>query len=254
MARAIGFAWRRDVIYFAAGPGLVALIACAAFALHPWPVPNPSQAAALQPVAVLALLTAGLVGAALSSAAGFPSVPTLRDGAAWRRLLLPSLGGGAVFGAVLLGVDAATQFTAGALAALHITWVNLPLPVSLLHWSGAAVLLECLYRIAPLGVLSWFIGAVLLKGRDASALFWSLAILASCIEPASLLALSRSGAGASLMTLMAIAFAANIFEAFEMRRHGWPAPVLFRLAFYAVWHTFGPYLLAPSSVLYPGLH
>lgn len=53
---------------------------------------------------------------------------------------------------------------------------------------------------------------------------------------------------------MMLTFAANLFEAYELRRHGWPAPILFRLAFYAGWHCFGPYALSPTSVLYPGVH
>jgi hypothetical protein len=249
-----GSARRRDIIYFATGPVTLALITCGLFAFRPWAVPHESQSDVLRPVAVLVLLAMGLLGVALSSNAGYPSVPPLRDAAAWRGLLVPCVGGGIAFGAALLWVDAASQFSSGALAALGVTWVNVPLPASLLHYGAAAVLLECAYRIAPLAILGWLIGTVLLRGRGRPALFWVLAILTSCIEPASLLGLSRPGADGSLLALMVLAFAANVFEAVEMRRHGWAAPVLFRLAFYAVWHVFGPYLFAPSSVLYPGPH
>jgi hypothetical protein len=100
----------------------------------------------------------------------------------------------------------------------------------------------------------WLVGRVMLKGRAAGPLFWTLALLTSLIEPASNLALAQPGAAAALGMLLVVAFAANLFEAVEFRRYGWPAPILFRLAFYGVWHCAGPYLVSPHSLLYPGVH
>lgn len=245
--------WRRDVSYFIAGPGLLAALSVALFTFSPWPVPIPSQAATLQPTVVAVLLAAGIVGVGLSSRAGFPSAPRLGDGRAWIRIAVPTLIAGAGFGSAMLASDAATHFTSSALKALGASWINVPLPWSLPHYGAAAVLLEVIYRLVPLPVLTLFFG-VLLKGRGASQVFWGLAILTSTIEPMSLLALGRPGALAALLGPMAIAFAANVFEALEMKRLGWPAPILFRLSLYGVWHCFGPYLLPRSSVLYPGLH
>lgn len=244
----------RDVAWFLAGPALVTVAVAIGFQLSPWPVPIASQAQILQPVPVALILLAGCIGVSLSSRAGLPSAPSVTDAPAWRRLSVGAVGAGLVFGAALFGLDAAFNLTAGAVKALGATWVNLPLPVSLAHYAAAAVLVECFYRLIPIPVLGWLIGRVLLRGRAASAVFWTLAVLTSCLEPASLLALARSDALTALAGLLAVTFAANLFEAWELRRHGWPAPILFRLAFYAVWHCFGPYLLSPASVLYPGIH
>ena len=92
-----------------------------------------------------------------------------------------------------------------------------------------------------------------LRRRDG-LVFWSLAFLTSLIEPASQLGLGKPGAEAGFLMLLAVTFAANVFEAIELRRFGWPAPILFRLAFYGVWHCFGPYLFPVHSILYPGPH
>jgi hypothetical protein len=246
--------WRRDAAYFVAGPAVLTVACAAAFHLRPWAVPVASPTTIFAPAPLLVILAAGVVGAALSSRAGYPSVPAIGDLKGWARLLPPTIGSGVLFGAALLGVDAVTHFTAGALASLGATWINVPLPQSLAHYGAAAVLLECVYRILPLPLIGWVVGRLFPRARGSGALFWTLAVLTSCLEPASLLALARPGAMAALATLVAIAFGANIVEAAEMRRYGWPAPVLFRLAFYAVWHCFGPYLLPPSSVLYPGPH
>jgi hypothetical protein len=245
--------WRRDAVYFVAGPAVFTGLAVMLFAIRPWPVPIPSQGALLQPAPAIVLLAAGLVGVVLSSRAGFPSAPPLADRGAWVRILLFTALGGVAFGVGLLGVDAATNFTSEAVKVLGVTWVNVPLPWSLAHYGAAAVLLECAYRLFPIPLFAWLLG-LLLKGRGSAVVFVVLAVLTSSIEPASILALARPGALAPLAALMGIAFVANIFEAVEMKRHGWPAPILFRLSFYGVWHCFGPYLLASSSVLFPGPH
>jgi len=245
---------KRNVLYFVAGPALLTMAAVAAFQAQHWPVPIPSQAQLFQPVAVAVILVLGVIGVALSSRAGLPSALEASDAAGWRRLLFVSGGAGVVFGIVLLGLDAATGLTAGAAKALGVTWINVPLPQSLAHYGAAAVLLECVYRIIPITLFLWLIGRIILQGRGNTQVFWTLALLTSLIEPASQLALARPGAEAALIGLFVLTFAANVFEAREFRRHGWPAPVLFRLAFYGVWHCFGPYMLSEQSILYPGQH
>lgn len=245
---------RRDALYFILGPALITLAAVAAFQFHPWPVPLPSQAQLLQPAPAGVVLLLGLAGAWLSNRAGLPSAPSLRDGPRWRRLLIVAVGSGLVFGVALFGIDAATGLSVGAAKALGVSWINVPAPQSLAHYGAAGVLLECIYRIFPIPLLMWLVARVMLKGRADGPVFWTLALLTSLIEPASNLALARPGAAAALGMLVVVAFAANLFEAFEFRRHGWPAPILFRLAFYGVWHCFGPYLVSTHSLLYPGIH
>jgi hypothetical protein len=245
---------RRDALYFILGPALVTVAAVAAFQLHPWSVPLPAQAQLLQPAPASVVLLLGLVGVWLSNRAGLPSAPGLRDGPQWRRLLIVAIGSGLVFGVALFGIDAATGLSAGAAKALGVSWINVPAPQSLAHYGAAGVLLECVYRIFPIPLLMWLVGRVMLKGRADGPVFWALALLTSLIEPASNLALARPGAVAALAMLLVVAFAANLFEAVEFRRHGWPAPILFRLAFYGVWHCFGPYLVSTHSLLYPGVH
>jgi hypothetical protein len=245
---------RRDVLYFLAGPALIAAGAATAFHLWPWPVPIASQAQVFQAPVVALILLAGAAGVTMSSRFDLPSAPALRDGAAWGRIALATIGAGALFGAALLGLDAVFGITAGAAKALGASWVNVALPASLAHYAAGGVLVECLYRLAPIPILGWLIGTVLLRRRANAAVFWSLAVVTSLLEPAAQLALVRPGAMAAVTVMIVLTFAANLFEAVEFRRFGWPAPILFRLAFYAVWHCFGPYLSPASSILYPGPH
>jgi hypothetical protein len=245
---------QRDALYFALGPALITLGAAVAFKIRAWPVPVQSQSLLLQPVPVGVILLLGLMGVWLSDRAGLPSVPNLSEGARWRALLSVVVGSGLAFGVALFGLDTTTGLTAGAAKALGVSWINVPLPQSLAHYGAAAVLLECVYRIFPIPLLMWLIGRVLLKGRADRPVFWTVAVLSSLVEPASQLGFARPGAAAALTMLISVTFAANLFEALEFRRYGWPAPILFRLAFYAVWHCFGPYLVSTHSLLYPGRH
>jgi hypothetical protein len=249
-----GSSARRDALYFIAGPALIALATAVAFTLHPWPVPVPSQGQLLQPAVTATILLAGLVGAWGSSRAGLPSAPAFSEAGRWRGLLGVTVGSGLVFGVALFGIDAASGLSAGAAKAFGITWINVPLPQSLAHYAAAAILLECVYRIVPFALFGWLVGRVVLRGRAEAAVFWTLAVLTSLIEPASQLGLARPDGVAVLAGLVAVTFLANLFEAIELRRYGWPAPILFRLAFYAVWHCFGPYFVSAHSVLYPGPH
>ena len=251
---AAGSPARRDARYFVVGPLLITLAVAAAFKIHPWAVSIPSQAQVMQPAPVAAILLLGLLGAWFSSRAGLPSAPDIRDTAQWRRLLTIAVGSGLIFGVFLFWLDAATGLTAGASKALGVSWINVPLPQSLAHYGAAAVLLECAYRIIPITLLAWLIGRVILKGRADGPVFWVLAALTSLIEPASALGLARPDAAPALALLMVVMFAANFFEAIELRRYGWPAPILFRMAFYGVWHCFGPYFISAQSMLYPGPH
>jgi hypothetical protein len=244
----------RNGLYFVLGPGLVTLATAIAFQLAPWAVPIPSQGQLLQPVPVCVTLLLGLAGVLLSRAAGLPAVPRLNDASKWRQLLRSSIGFGLAFGVALFGLDFATGLTQGAARAFGVSWINVALPESLAHYAAAAILLECVYRIFPITLFGWLIGKVLLRGKRDGLVFWTLALLTSLIEPAGQLGLVKPGAEAGFLMLLAVTSAANFFEAIELRRFGWPAPILFRLAFYGVWHCFGPYLFPVHSILYPGPH
>jgi membrane associated rhomboid family serine protease len=75
-----------------------------------------------------------------------------------------------------------------------------------------------------------------------SALFWTLAFLSALIEPLSQAPLAGAEPGL-VWALFGFIVLFNLSEAALWRRFGWPAPILSRLAFYAIWHVvFGPVL------------
>jgi hypothetical protein len=257
---------RRDAAYFALGPGLATLICATLWRIHPWPVPIPAQAAIFDWRLLVPSLALGLLGVWLSSRIGCPSAPPLGDWRRWAQIVLWSGAIGAALGVEGL-VQSLVPWVArqqGVLAADSgqpniASWVNVGLPWSIPHYFAASVVLECIYRLAPIPILAWLISRLVFRRRWEGVTFWGVAAFASALEPLlwglGMLRVSlplATGAFASLS--MAETWAINLVEAYGFRRWGWPAVICFRLGYYAAARIFLPYALAPHSVMYPGPH
>ncbi|MGH3388435.1 MAG: hypothetical protein ACRDOO_06105, partial [Actinomadura sp.] len=84
----------------------------------------------------------------------------------------------------------------------------------------------------------WLIANVILRNRGQAPVFWVLALLTSVIEPAGQLSLVAGQL--DLMLVLGVAlYGVNVFEALLFWRYGFLAPLVFRLAFYLVWHVVG---------------
>jgi hypothetical protein len=256
----------RDAAYFLLGPGVLTLLCAALWQVHPWPVPLPAQAAVLGWSFLLPCLALGLLGVWLSSRIGCPSAPRLGDGRRWAGIVLASAAVGAAIGAEGLAqslvpwVAHQQDVLAAASGQPNIAaWVNVGLPWSIPHYFAASVILECVFRLAPIPILTWLIGALLLRGRWIGETYWAIAAVACALEPALWgLGMLRSPLPALTTAFawvnMGETWAINLLEAYGFRRWGWPAVILFRLGFYAAARVFLPYALSPHSVLYPGPH
>ena len=256
----------RDAACFAVGPGLLAILCAVLWRVGPWPVPVPAQAAIFNWTVLLPCLALGLVGVSLSSRVGCPSAPPLRETRRWALIVLWSGGLGLALGAEGLGQSLVPWMArqqdvlAAASGQPNIqTWVNVALPWSIPHYFAGAVILECVFRLAPIPILTWLITRLAFRRRWEAATFWAVAIFASSLEPlfyalGMLRAPLPLAAGAFAWVTMAETWAINLVEAFGLRRWGWPAVICFRLGFYAAAHVFLPYALSPHSGLYPEPH
>jgi hypothetical protein len=257
---------RRDLVLFLAGPALLTAAAATLYQIAPWPVPISAQAAILQWPLVAPLLAAGLVGVALASRIGCPPAAPLSDGRRWATLIGVSFAVGAALGAEGLAQSLwppiAHQFDILARQSGNAnvsTWVNVGLPWSIPHYLAASVLLECLYRLAPIPILTWLVSNVILRGRGQAQTYWTVAVLAAAQEPLLWgLGMVHTALAPTTATFVALSsgetFAINLLEAYGLRRFGWPAAIVFRLGYYAAARVFLPYLLSPHSVNYPGPH
>lgn len=228
-----------NAILFALLPAAAAVGIALLVAAHPPEFAHPSQAAALQLGALAPVLFGGLIGVYLSIATRMTADPTRSP---FSRMLLLSLASGAAFGAVALALDHYSGLSSLIAAKLGIKSIHIAFPASAYVYAAGAVAVECLYRLIPVSILYAVIAGLILKGRGEGAVFWTLAFLSSLIEPASQAPLA--GAGSTLLwALFAFIFLFNFSEAALWRRFGWPAPIVSRISFYAVWHViFGPML------------
>jgi hypothetical protein len=228
-----------NALLFALLPAGAAIGVALFVAAHPPEFAHPSQAAALQLGALLPFLVGGVIGVYLSIATRMTADPTRVPIV---RMLNLSLVSGAIFGAAALAVDYYAGFSKLIASQLGISSIHIALPASAYIYAAGAIAVECLYRLIPVSVLYAIIARLTLKGRGEGAVFWTLAFLSSLIEPLSQAPLA--GAEPSLVwVLFGFIFLFNLSEAALWRRFGWPAPIVSRLSFYAVWHVvFGPML------------
>jgi hypothetical protein len=79
---------------------------------------------------------------------------------------------------------------------------------------------------------------VILRNRGHAPVFWVLAILTSLLEPTGQMSMAAGNLGVMLVVGAAM-FALNLFEVLLLWRYGFLAPLVFRVAFYFVWHIVG---------------
>jgi hypothetical protein len=196
----------------------------------------PAQAAAFSWPVIGFLALAGGCGVWLGPRTGLPG---LWDASVTPRKWLPLAAvAGLVLGVVNLTFEALAGTAQIMARAANAPSINVPFPESIVFYSGGAIVVEVMYRLILITLPLWLIANVVLRERGQAPVFWVLALLTSALEPAGLVGL-LAGHPDLMMIMVVAGFGINIFEAFLFRRHGFLAPLVFRLAFYLVWHVVG---------------
>lgn len=253
--------FRRDLTYFLVGPAAISLVIAGLYHLHPWPTSLRAQAQNFEWQITGWWMVVGAIGVALSSHIGCPPAPPVSDGPAWRRLIAWSFGLGVLQGAVSVAKNMVPALWAHYQAldrAAGFTWGNVGLPWSIPHYLHASVLSECFFRFGLIAIPVWLISTLLLKDRFQAPIFWIFALFSALIEPLENILLVKhvSLAKTSLIdaesTLEGIAW--ELAYAWVFRRFGWPAPILMRFGWYALFRVTAGYFFPPGSTMYPGPH
>ncbi len=183
-------------------------------------------------IAVLAAL--GLLFARLTD---FPELWDARVGNRMR-LLVPLVCGLAL-GVAALALDHALGISRAWAAISKMATIQAPFPSSVLIYTYAAIASEIFFHYFPLPFLVWFFSTLLFARRHQEETFWAMALIVSFWEPltqtAGLTGYPRASAGA-----FALSYVENLVGAYLFRRAGFLAPLVLRLAYYAVWHIIGP--------------
>jgi hypothetical protein len=207
------------------------------FADHPVDFPIESQATAFEWQALTTIATCGLVGLLLAPYARFPD---MWDGAVphAKRLLVPIVWG-VVYGLVTAVRDLPNP------SSDHLYY-----PASVPFYAYGAVFLEIMLRLFGVTLITWLVGEVLLMGHVRTAAFWVANVLTSLYEPLphvwdDLQRVERPVQVPATLVDWAFQplFLANLLTGYLYRRFGFLSAVIFRLAFYAVWHVgYGDFL------------
>lgn len=211
---------------------------------YPGDFPLRDQAAAISWPIVGGIIVLGLLGLLADRAARLPD--PLADMRLERRGWLWAMVTGVAYGVITVASyvlePSRSAVSAGA------GWDHVLLPWSIPFYLFGAILLEFMLRLGLLCVLFWFVHVLILRGRFRLLVFWTLAAIVALYEIWPYMA-GDVAAGRWLAAVLALAgplYVSNVFEGWLLYRYGWFSPIVFRLAFYLVWHILFGGLAAPS--------
>jgi hypothetical protein len=223
---------RRSALAFAATAFVLVAIKLL-FDHYPGDYPVRGQAEAFTWPLVAGIVLIGALGLLADRSLRFPEA--FADSARERRGLLLAVLTGLAYGLLTIAIDRA----AGAGNPLTDSeWPHVALPWSIPFYAFGAIFLEFLLRLGALCLLIWLFHVVLLRRRFLMPVFWTVNAVVALYEilPATLADAGRGDWLAVAATPLEPLYWTNLFEGWLLLRHGWFAPIVFRLAFYLVWH------------------
>jgi hypothetical protein len=225
--------WRCSTVLFAIlSLSLVAIKLLLDLALTDLPLRD--QAAAFTWTLVLAIIAIGFAGLLADRASGFPD-PLTDSARDWRGICLAVITG-AIYGLITIGmyvwhpVSSPLNTSSG--------WDHVRLPWSIPFYTFGAIFLEYLLRLGALCIGFWVIHVLILRRHFRLPAFWILNLIVALYEIGPYLSQDIHASRWSSVALTAVEplYLSNVFEGWLLLRYGWFIPIVFRLAFYLVWH------------------
>jgi hypothetical protein len=240
--RAREFLLKRSTILFGVlSLALIAIKVLLLFALTD--VPLRGQAEAFTWPLVSSIIAIGFLGLLADRASGFPD--SFSDRRRDRQGILLATITGAVYGLITIGMfvwhPVNSPLNPGS------AWDHVALPWSIPFYTFGAIFLEYLLRLGGLCISFWLISVVVLRGHLRLTVFWALNLLLSLYEIWPYLGPDIHAGRWDRIALSAFEplYLSNVFEGWLLLRYGWFTPIVFRLAFYLVWHILFGGLAAP---------
>ena len=93
-------------------------------------------------------------------------------------------------------------------------------------------------RLGALCILFWLLHVLIFRRRFRWPIFWVLAAIVALYEiwPYTSIDIHAHRWGSVALTAIEPLYVSNVFEGWLLWRYGWFTPIVFRLAFYLVWH------------------
>ncbi len=203
------------------------------FDTYPGDFPGRDQAQAFTWTLMGSIVLTGFLGLLADRAAGLPD--PFADWGREREGLRWSISLGGLYGCVTV----ATFVWHPVSSPLgHGGWDHMALPWSIPFYTFGAIFLEYLLRLGALCIPFWLIHVVILRRHLRLTVFWTLGAIAALYEiwPYMAPEIQAHRWGAAAADLIEPLYLSNVVEAGLLLRYGWFAPIVFRLAFYLVWH------------------
>lgn len=223
---------RSNLIFLALATGLIAIKLL--FEFYPGTFPIRDQTEAFTWPLIAAIVAIGAVGVLAERSIGLPDA--FADRARERRGAIIAMITGVLYGAVTIVQDLVASGATNPLATSE--WLHVPWPWSIPFYAFGAVFLEFLLRLGALSILVWLIHVVVLRRRHFVPVFWVVNCLVALYEilPATLAHVANGNWIAVAATPLEPLYWSNVFEGWLLLRFGWFTPIVFRIAFYLVWH------------------
>ena len=216
------------------------------FDFYPGEFPVRGQTEAFTWPLVGAVILLGLAGLFAERSVGFPGV--LADPQVQRRGWLIAALTGLAYGALTIMLPGSNP--------LGLTeWPHVPWPWSIPFYTFGTIFLEFMLRLGALCILVWLVHVVILRRRWLMPVFWTVNLIVAFYEimPMTMQDVSRGDWGAVALTPLQPLYWTNVFEGWLLMRFGWLTPIVFRLAFYLVWHVvyggLGPLTTADADTV-----
>jgi hypothetical protein len=215
------------------------------FAFYPGEFPIKSQTEAFSWPLIGAILLIGLGGLFGDHASGLP-VPFAerlrgRHGLFWSVLT------GLAYGCLTVVMQLVHPTT--SILNTRATWDHVEWPWSVPFYTFGAIFLEFLLRLGGICIIFWLVHVLILRRRWRSAVFWIIAAVISLYEimPYMQRDIAQGNWGRAALSLLEPLYWTNLFEGWLLWRFGWLMPIVFRLAFYLVWHVIYGGLARPAA-------
>ena len=226
------FFTRRSTVLFA-GTSLVLVAIKLLFQFYPGQYPIKSQAAAFSWPLVGGVLVIGFLGLLADRAARLPE--PLANRARDQAGVLVAVETGVLYGLITIGMyvwhPSNSPLSSGG-------WEHVLLPWSIPFYAFGAIFLEYLLRLGALCIAFWLFHVLILRRHFRQQIYWVLAALVALYEiwPYLVDDTHAHRWGSVALTAIEPLYVSNVFEGWLSWRYGWFTPIVFRLAFYLVWH------------------
>ena len=204
------------------------------FDYYPGDFPHRSQAEAFTWPLVGGIIAIALAGILADRAAGLPD--PFSDMTRERRGIWIAAITGVIYGLITIGMD--VWLSTRSAISTGSEWIHMALPWSIPFYTFGAIFLEFMLRLGALCIAFWFLHVVIFQRQLRAPLFFVVAAVVALYEIWPLIA-DDVWAGRwepALRGLLGPLYLSNVFEGWLVWRYGWFSPVVFRMAFYLVWH------------------